>query len=385
MTRFNAETWVTRRVPRPPLARPIRKTKMLESLLLTLFRSLPAARQESFRRKISSGRDQPRRTFSAPLDDFIAFAFDADLNLDADERLRVRNILGKEDVESLGDARAVLMALDQQRFPTPMLIRFQADDVNFAQVNGISCAVDRRDMATSAYGAHWTTYEPHLVACLKRICRPGSAVFDIGANIGYHSLLLSQLVGSEGRVYAFEPNSENCRLILLGAAHNDINNIVLLPVALSDARGWSYFTTHIGSNGGLLRQDAALLRQHGTIVPTLTLDEMSLPPVETIKIDVEGAEYKALKGGERLLARDRPAIVCEFSVQMVEHISDVRAADFLGWIASMDYGISILDRTSCEAVSIESPEALLGAWGRDDRIEDLLMLPREKSGLIAPA
>jgi FkbM family methyltransferase len=238
-------------------------------------------------------------------------------------------------------------------------------------------------MATSAYGAHWKTYEPHLAACLKRICAPGTVALDIGANVGYHALLMSQLVGPQGSVYAFEPNSENCRLILLSAAQNDLANIVLLPVALSDARGWSYFTTHIGSNGGLLREDAALLRQHGTIVPTFTLDELSLPPVATIKIDVEGAEYKALRGGARMLERDRPAIICEFSVQMVEHISEVRAADFLQWIAGMGYEISILDRTTCEPVPIGSVEALLASWGGGGRIEDLLMLPREKSNLIA--
>jgi protein-L-isoaspartate O-methyltransferase len=62
--------------------------------------------------------------------------------------------------------------------------------------------------------------EPHLVACFRKTCRPGSVVFDIGASVGYHTLLLATLAGSEGKCYAFEPNSENCRLILLGCERN---------------------------------------------------------------------------------------------------------------------------------------------------------------------
>jgi hypothetical protein len=117
-------------------------------------------------------------------------------------------------------------------------------------------------------------------------------------------------------------------------------------------------------------------------VPTLTLDEMSLPRVDVIKVDVEGAEYRVLKGGTQLLTRDRPAIVCEFSVEMTERVSGVRAPDFLEWIEAMGYGIFVLDRSRCEALPIETAAALLREWGDPGRIEDLLFLPPERRHLV---
>jgi hypothetical protein len=117
-------------------------------------------------------------------------------------------------------------------------------------------------------------------------------------------------------------------------------------------------------------------------VPTFTLDEMNLPNVDVIKVDVEGAEYRVLKGGQALLTRSRPAIVCEFSMEMSQRVSGVAAADFLNWITGMDYRIHIIDRESFVPMPVDSVSAMLDTWGFLGRIEDLLFMPREKMGLI---
>ncbi len=316
------------------------------------------------------------------LNDFLRLVYGNNNELNDSVRQTIRNTLGKDTLESITDIRAITMALDRQIFPTPMIVRFSTEDVKFALINGIECPVDRHDVSVSAPSASTGSYEPHLVACFGKICLPGSVVFDIGANMGYHSLLLSKMAGENGRVYAFEPNSENCRFILLASEHNRISNITLVPIALSDQRGWAHFSTHIGSNGGFVSQENVALHGHGTVVPTFTLDEMSLPNVDVIKIDVEGAEYKALKGGEALLLRSRPAIVCEFSISMVQSVSGGAPADFLNWIESMDYNIFVLDRDSLRPVPVDSISALFNCWGSLARIEDLLFLPREKNHLI---
>ena len=307
----------------------------------------------------------------------MSLVYGKSLDLSDDTLLRIRSILGKDSVESMADVRAVIMALDRQRFPTPMLVRFSADDVSFVDVNGISCPVDRHDISVSVPGAAGA-YEPHIVACFNKICLPGAVVFDIGANVGFHTLVLSSLAGHAGRVYAFEPNSENCRLILLAAEHNHVSNISLFPVALSDKKGWAYFSSHIGSNGGFVDERFVTLQGNGTVVPTFTLDELSLPNVDVIKADIEGAEYKALKGGESLISRCRPAIVCEFSMEMTERVSGVAPAAFLDWVERLGYRIFILDRVSCKAVGVDSISTLFENWGDPVRIEDLLFLPREK-------
>ena len=321
-------------------------------------------------------------SLAIPLNDFVQLVYGNNSNINDSLRSTIRGILGKDAVESMADVRAVTMALDRQSLPTPMIVRFSAEDIKFGLVNGIECPMDRHDISVSVPGAAAGSYEPHLVACFGKICRPGSVVFDIGANVGFHSLLLSKLAGEGGHVYAFEPNSENCRLILLASEHNRAVNITLLPIALSDQRGWAYFSSHLGSNGGFVSQQFVALHGHGTVVPTFTLDEMSLPKVNVIKIDVEGAEYRALKGGQVLLSRNRPAIVCEFSIEMVSRVSGVAPADFLNWIAGMDYKLFVLDRKSCAAAPVDSISAFFNGWGSPVRIEDLLFLPREKTHLI---
>jgi FkbM family methyltransferase len=204
----------------------------------------------------------------------------------------------------------------------------------------------------------------------------------VGANVGYHTLLLAELVGSEGQCYAFEPNSENCRLILLGCEHNHFANIRLMPFGLSDESGWAYFSSHIGSNGGVVTKKVVASQGQGTVIPVFTLDSLSLPNVDVLKVDVEGAEYKVLRGGEALLTRSRPAIVSEFSLEMTTRVSGVHPADYLNWMERKGYKIYVLEQHSNNTVLVPSIVDLLTTWGSFTRIEDLLFLPREKGYLI---
>lgn len=294
----------------------------------------------------------------------------------------LRGALGKDFVETMADVRAVSMALDRQTFPTPMIVRFSQEDIRFAPINGIDCPVDRHDLSVSVPSASSGSWEPHLVACFRKVCRPGAVAFDIGANVGYHTLMLATLTGTEGKCYAFEPNSENCRLILLGCERNGLSNITLFPIALSDQPGWEYFSSHIGSNGGFVTQQFVSLHGHGTVVPVFVLDGLPLPKADLIKVDVEGAEYKVLKGGEALLSKSRPTIISEFSAEMTPRVSRVAPAHYLNWIAGMDYKLYILDKASCEPVAVDSISALLDGWGSSVRVEDLLFLPRERTQLV---
>lgn len=321
-------------------------------------------------------------TLPISLTDFLQLAYGGNCDL-TDVILRtVAPVLGKDVVETVADARAVIMALDQQQFPCRILIRFSNADVRFATINGVECPVDRDDVSVSVPAASSGSWEPHLVACFRRICRPGSVAFDIGANLGYHTLLLAGLVGGEGECYAFEPNSENCRLILLGRERNKFANIKLMPFALSNESGLAYFSAHLGSNGGFITKQGALSQGESIIVPVFTLDGLSLPNVDVLKVDVEGAEYRVLRGGEALLTRSRPAIISEFSIEMTTRVSGVSPADYLNWIDGMGYNIYVLDRRSSEAMPVISIIDLLAKWGSFTRIEDLLFLPQEKVYLL---
>ena len=137
---------------------------------------------------------------------------------------------------------------------------------------------------------------------------------------------MARAVGPAGRVIAVEPNSENCRLILLNAKANDVDNVELLPVALDTHQGWAYFSTHLGSNGGLIpTDDEAMLDGRGLVVPTFTLDSLVDARVDVLKIDLEGAEGRALAGATRIVESDRPVVITEFSAEMLQRISQVTA------------------------------------------------------------
>jgi hypothetical protein len=112
-----------------------------------------------------------------------------------------------------------------------------------------------------------------------------------------------------------------------------------------------------------------------------TLDSFGLQNLDVIKVDIEGGEYRALKGGEGVLRRCRPAIVSEFSVEMSARVSGVSAAAYLGWIASLDYAIFLVERDGGRLVPIHSVETLFSTWGNPYRIEDFLFLPREHSAM----
>ena len=166
--------------------------------------------------------------------------------------------------------RAVIAYQDHQVSRTPFTVRFSPEDVDFIPLQGFFLATDKADISTSIPIAKGS-YEPQLLDFYKRRLKPGMTFVDVGANIGlYSTFSLAQLVGDTGKVISFEPNSENCRLILLTALKNHFDNITLIPMALSNSLGVAIFSTHLGSNGGLISQDeSGLLNPSCRVVPTV--------------------------------------------------------------------------------------------------------------------
>jgi FkbM family methyltransferase len=202
-------------------------------------------------------------------------------------------------------------------------------------------------------------------------------VVDVGANIGYFTLLASTLVGPAGRVVAIEPNSENCRLLLMSVELNQAANVELLPVALDNRRGWSHFTTHIGANGGLIDGSAKNLASgYGVIVPTFRLDELLDGPVHLIKLDLEGGEGRAVEGATRLISEFRPVVTTELSFEMLSRVSGQTAEAYLSRFLSLGYSIFLVHRRSRRLEPIEDLSRFLKGWGSWTRIEDLLLVPR---------
>jgi FkbM family methyltransferase len=156
-------------------------------------------------------------------------------------------------------------------------------------------------------------WEPESQQLFLRVIKPNSVVYDLGANNGIHSLLLSKLTGEKGKVFSFEPLASNCDEIKKNAALNGIYNINIVQAAVSDQSGETTF--HLGlhdKQGSLI----GIGRESGTDIKVklVSLDDFidqGNPAPDFLKIDIEGAESMALQGFEKRIDSIRPTFFIE--------------------------------------------------------------------------
>jgi len=145
------------------------------------------------------------------------------------------------------------------------------------------------------------------VALLMSIVRPGHTVFDVGANVGYYTLLAARRVGPTGRVVAFEPLPANLQYLQRHLALNDCETVRLIPAAVADAPGDAMFAPRRSSSEGAL-SSVGTVRVAVVTLDQIVAEDPTLRP-DLIKIDVEGAEALVLQGATRLLSSARPQLL----------------------------------------------------------------------------
>lgn len=156
------------------------------------------------------------------------------------------------------------------------------------------------------------TYEPEKTAAICRLSLPGHAVYDIGAHVGYYSILMAGLVGAMGRVYAFEPRPINHAFLSRHVRLNHCENIQTYCVAIGGEQGQATpgtarLETRTGTGTGHLSPTGNLT------VAITSLDEFihaqKLQPPNLVKIDVEGGELEVLRGARRTIEQYRPTLI----------------------------------------------------------------------------
>jgi FkbM family methyltransferase len=135
---------------------------------------------------------------------------------------------------------------------------------------------------------------------------------DIGAHIGFTSLIASRLVGPSGRVEAFEPSPSNRQRLVRSIELNGSSNVAVHREAIAGQAGTRPFRLHeMSPMSGLVdgRDDSTIE------ISCTTLDHLGqrLPSPDLIKIDTEGSELEVLRGGQQLLATTRPRLIIEFT------------------------------------------------------------------------
>jgi FkbM family methyltransferase len=212
---------------------------------------------------------------------------------------------------------------------------------------GFTLYVYSNDSVIGGYIRARREFEPHVTRVLKGRLFPGATFIDIGANVGYFTVLAGRIVGPAGRVYAFEPFPSNVNLIYLNARANGLDNVRIYPFALSDA-STAFVVYTVDSNAGLKEFNGNPEEICGRdIVLSTTLDEvlLGLDKVDVLKIDIEGSEYKAIKGGRDLIRRHRPVIATEFFPDSLRLTSGVSGGEYLSLLLDYDYSLSIITET----------------------------------------
>lgn len=167
----------------------------------------------------------------------------------------------------------------------------------------------------------WGSYEPDVIAALDRLVAPGAVAVDVGANCGVISARMRDLAGPSGTVLAIDPSETATARVAEQAALNGWTNVETVNVGLGDAEGTATFRQAAIGIGALPEADAEFGRETEVAVTIRRLDdvlaERDLHP-SVLKIDTDGGELDILRGAQRTLSDDRPALVFELCVDGLE-------------------------------------------------------------------
>lgn len=163
------------------------------------------------------------------------------------------------------------------------------------------------------------SYEPELRDIMRAVLPAGGTAIDIGANAGWHTLLMAQRVGARGQVLAVEPNPSVREHLRRNIAVNRLEQIEIVGAALAEAKGTLNFfapdADDPASASGHVVADA-VASPDAVRVEANTLDilaaERKLDRLDLVKIDAEGFEWPILQGAQMSIARFRPYIIFEF-------------------------------------------------------------------------
>jgi FkbM family methyltransferase len=168
------------------------------------------------------------------------------------------------------------------------------------------------------------SWEPAVTQQFESLIQPGDVVIDVGANIGYYSVLSSKLVGSKGRVYALEPSASIRARLEANLRLNSCNNVTVLPFGAWHETGTAKLnlvdgnrgSSTIGSTENSHQSEQIHLKRLDEMIPQSEWERIRL-----IKIDVEGAELSAVQGAEKILNQaSHIEVICEVCPERMEAV-----------------------------------------------------------------
>ncbi len=218
-------------------------------------------------------------------------------------------------------------------------------------------------------------YEPVETRFVRTTLQPGDVFVDVGANVGWFTLLASTIVGTQGRIYAFEPRPETGLYLEKTIKLNGITDqVTLYRYGLSDKDGegilvWLEGTENPG--GSHLADQPPPQGMESQSIRLGMLDNLKFQRVDFMKVDVEGAELRVFRGARATLERCRPVILSELSPEMLERGSAATTDEFFAFFEEIGY--------RCFAIEMRDLDKEVTAFPPDRSLLNLGLIPREKS------
>lgn len=226
-------------------------------------------------------------------------------------------------------------------------------------------------------GVMFSNYEYYESRFIREIVQPNDHVLDIGANIGWFTIMMARLVGEVGRVHAFEPRPVTFEHLSMSVAESKLfKNVVLYQKALSNESGEAYITWRPSDrnpgNSWISKQPTGAATKQER-VSTVRLDDLSIEPVSFIKIDVEGAEPNVFRGGEKMIARDKPVILSEINFGQLQSMSGMSWSDYRSFLNGIGYdSFYLVDGKGAASVSEAEDKGIdvvsIAMWSSDRKM-----------------
>lgn len=220
---------------------------------------------------------------------------------------------------TVGEALRALSQPDAERYISARTrYAYVGDNRGLAVVlGGYKMHVDTSDRGFTPHMILDGFWEYWLTKFLADNVHPGDVVCDVGANMGYYSLLLGELVGGQGHVHCFEPNAHMCELLRGTLVMNSLGRRATIhEVALVEANGPDvhfFIPRNEPKNACIVAPGYSRPDGSTVSVRARSLDSFDFNRLDLLKIDVEGAEIGVLRGLRRLKDRFQPKIVCEIN------------------------------------------------------------------------
>lgn len=203
---------------------------------------------------------------------------------------------------------------------------------------------------TKAYSIFKKNQDKNEIAFLKQHIKAGHHVLDIGANIGFYTRILSNIVGSIGRVHAFEPDKNNFNYLKKNTA--SISNVLLNNMAVGSSTGTIQIYTSDELNVDH-RTYPVDNYKNSYDVSVIRIDDYMLDKGEIhfIKMDIQGYEIEAIRGMKKLLDTYHPKILLEFWPHGIEAAGN-KVSDYFDQLNQFGYKIQLLENGTIKEIDL---------------------------------